>query len=232
MLINNIDIKTKYNAILNEKKISSSKTNLNLEWLKGALTPICLDEETNFCSIECKFTFEANSENEFTFKFSEFSKDIAKCILKFDNINMLYKSYIQDVKEPIRISLYNWEFTCKWIGYKFTNEITVNMNREKTKTINIEGNIKTPCILEIIPTIEMIDLTINGVANDPIIIKNLKQGKKIILNGEEGTVTECGINKFKDTDFWEFPFLLPGINNIKVDKDTCNINIKYKNRYK
>ena len=114
--------------------------------------------------------------------------------------------------------------------FKLSDEITINMNRETSKNINVEGNIKTPCIIEITPLLDTIDITISGL-NDDIVIKNLKVNKKIIINSLEGTVLEDGINKFADTDFWEFPYLLPGVNTIKINKDTCNINVKYKNRY-
>lgn len=231
MLINNSSANAKYNMVLNEKKISPSKTSSNLQWLKGALTPVCFDTETKFCDIECKFTMEANTEDEFWQKFSEFNKDTIECILKFDDINMLYKCYIQGAKEPTRITPYNWEFTCNWIGYKYKNEIVVDIRKELSKTIDVKGTLKTPCILEITPSTDLIDLIISGLANDPIIIKNLKQGKKIIIDSKEGTITEEGINKFKDTDLWEFPFLNPGVNNITLSKNSCDVTIKYEPRY-
>lgn len=231
MLINNSSANAKYNMVLNEKKISPSKTSSNLQWLKGALTPVCFDTETKFCDIECKFTMEANTEDEFWQKFSEFNKDTIECILKFDDINRLYKCYIQSVKEPVRITPYNWEFTCNWIGYKFSNEIIVKIKKEDSKNIKVRGNLKTPAIVEITPSIDLIDLVINGLANDPIIIKNLHANKKIIIDGKEGTVTEECINKFKDTDLWEFPFLNPGVNNITLSKNSCDVVIKYEPRY-
>ncbi|SUY30352.1 phage distal tail protein [Clostridium perfringens] len=231
MLINNSSANAKYNMVLNEKKISPSKTNCNLQWLKGALTPMLLDTETKFCDIECKFTMEANTEDEFWQKFSEFNKDTVESILKFDDINMLYKCYIQGAKEPTRITPYNWEFTCNWIGYKYKNEIVVNIRKELSKTIDVKGNLKTPCILEVTPSVDLIDLKLDGLANDPIIIKNLKQGKKIIIDSKEGTVTEEGKNKFSDTDFWEFPFLMPGTNTITLSKNNCDVTIKYEPRY-
>ncbi|MDM0974702.1 phage tail protein [Clostridium perfringens] len=231
MLINNSSANAKYNMVLNEKKISPSKTSSNLQWLKGALTPVLLEKETKFCDIECKFTMEANTEDEFWQKFSEFNKDTIECILKFDDINMLYKCYIQGAKEPTRITPYNWEFTCNWIGYKFSNEIIVKIKKEDSKNIKVRGNLKTHAIVEITPSIDLIDLVINGLANDPIIIKNLHANKKIIIDGKEGTVTEECINKFKDTDLWEFPFLNPGVNNITLSKNSCDVVIKYEPRY-
>ncbi|WP_415321417.1 phage distal tail protein [Clostridium perfringens] len=231
MLINNSNANAKYNIVLNEKKISPSKTDCNLQWLKGALTPILLEKETKFCDIECKFTMEANTEDEFWQKFSEFTKDTIECIIKFNNINMLYKCYVKEIKEPTRITPYNWEFTCNWIGYKFSNEIVVEIKKELSKTIDVKGTLKTPLILEITPSADLIDLVINGLANDPITIKNLHANKKIIIDGKEGTVTEEGINKFKDTDLWEFPFLNPGVNNITLSKNSCDVVIKYEPRY-
>lgn len=231
MLINNSSANAKYNMVLNEKKISPSKTSSNLQWLKGALTPVCFDTETKFCDIECKFTMEANTEDEFWQKFSEFNKDTIECILKFDDINMLYKCYIQGAKEPTRITPYNWEFTCNWIGYKFSNEIIVKIKKEDSKNIKVRGNLKTPAIVEITPSIDLIDLVINGLANDPITIKNLHANKKIIINGKEGTVLEEGKNKFEDTDFWEFPFLNTGMNKISLSKNSCDVVIKYEPRY-
>ncbi|MGU8157588.1 phage distal tail protein, partial [Clostridium perfringens] len=105
-------------------------------------------------------------------------------------------------------------------------------NRVNTKTINVLGTYKTEAIVEITPSIDLIDLTINGLANDPIIIRNLKQGKKIIIDGKEGTILEEGVNKFKDTeDFWEFPFLMPGNNEIILSKNSCDVTIRYEPRY-
>ena len=231
MLINNSNANAKYNIVLNEKKISPSKTDCNLQWLKGALTPMLLYTETKFCDIECKFTMEANTEDEFWQKFSEFTKDTIECILKFDDINMLYKCYVKEIKEPTRITPYNWEFTCNWIGYKFSNEIVVEIKKELSKTIDVKGTLKTPLILEITPSADLIDLVINGLANDPITIKNLHANKKIIIDGKEGTVTEEGKNKFSDTDFWEFPFLNPGTNTIILSKNSCDVAIKYEPRY-
>lgn len=99
------------------------------------------------------------------------------------------------------------------------------------KLFNVNGNYTVPVILEITPSADLIDITINGLANDPIIIKNLKQGKKIIINSKEVTVTEDGINKFGDTEFWEFPFLTPGPNTITLSKNSCDVVLKYEPRY-
>lgn len=39
------------------------------------------------------------------------------------------------------------------------------------------------------------------------------------------------MNKYGDTDMWDFPRLNPGTNTITVNKNNCDIKIKYKPRY-
>ncbi|HJC14671.1 MAG TPA: hypothetical protein H9705_02425 [Candidatus Fusicatenibacter intestinigallinarum] len=48
----------------------------------------------------------------------------------------------------------------------------------------------------------------------------------VIADGETCTVTRQGANKYPETDFWEFPSLLPGENQITTaDLMTLNIMI-------
>ena len=64
-----------------------------------------------------------------------------------------------------------------------------------------------------------------------ILIKNLTANKTVILDGELQKVTVDGVNKYSDTDMWDFPRLKPGGNKITVNKNNCNIKIKYKPRF-
>lgn len=231
MLINNLNAKLKYNLTLNEKKITPSSTTCNLQWPKGALTPILLDVESKFLDLECKCTIESNTEEEFWEKFSDFTKDTIECIIKFNNINMLYKCYIKEIKEPIRITPCNWEFTCSWVGYKFSNLVQVKLIKETEKTIRVKGTKETPVIVEITPNIEQVDFKIEGLSKEPITVKNLHANKKIIIDSIENTVLEEGTNKFKDVDLWEFPFLNVGINKIKLSNSNNTVILKYNPRY-
>ena len=112
-------------------------------------------------------------------------------------------------------------------------EVKEEIDRFTSKIIdiNVNGNLTTPAIIEIIPTIDLVDITIEGLADDPIIIKNLTADKKVIVDGELQKVTVDGVNKYGDTDMWDFPRLQPGANTIIVNKNNCDIKIKYKPRY-
>lgn len=231
MIVNDIDILTKYNAILTERNIQACEIVTFNDWLDNSLDPVKLALEKNkYSSINIKLYIEGKNENEILTKISEILNICKSGTIKFKDINYSYNFFIETHEEELIADFaYTIELTLK-STYKFLNENKVSFT-DYTKNINMQGNVKVPCIVEIIPTIDLIDLTINGLANDPIIIKNLKQGKKIILNGEDGTITQEGKNKFSDTDMWEFPFLLPGTNIIKLNKNSCNMTIKYKPRF-
>ena len=123
--------------------------------------------------------------------------------------------------------------------FKYSMEaLSIDMNRITSKTITVGGNHIAPCIIEITPTGDIIDYTITGAARnkitgtaEPIKLTNLKTGKKVIINGEDGTILQDGQNKYGESDFWEFPTLAPGRNTITVSNALCNVTIKYKPRY-
>ena len=161
---------------------------------------------------------------------SKFMGEVSECDIKFKNLSNFYhciltNSEIEDTEFDDWLYL-NLEF----VGYEYNTEVVEGMNRITTKAINVTGNLATPAIVEITPSVDLIDmvLTINGEA---ITIKNLTASKKIILNSEDCTVTELGINKFGDVDLWQFPQLSAGANTITVNKSTCDITIKYKPRF-
>lgn len=133
----------------------------------------------------------------------------------------------------------NFEINVTADPFKYKDYVSVSANVTASKTITVEGNYPTPCIIEITPQVNVISsLTISGIARnkiagelEDILIKNLTKGNKIVIDGENGTVIEGSSNKFADTDFWAFPSLLPGDNKITFSNTQSNITIKYKPRY-
>lgn len=134
------------------------------------------------------------------------------------------------------------EFLCN-DPLKYDNQYTtVSVTNETTAKVTTNTAVRTPMIIEITPTFNMTSMTLKGVAvsaingkDSPIVIKNITNGKKIIIDGEKGLVTEAGANKFGDMDFWEFPSLKKGDNNITITPATgtpqCTITFKYRACY-
>lgn len=133
----------------------------------------------------------------------------------------------------------NFEINVVADPFKYKDYISVSANVTASKTITVEGDYPTPCIIEITPQVNVISsLTIKGAARnkitgelEDILIKNLTKGNKVVIDGENGTVIEGSGNKFADTEFWEFPSLLPGGNEITFSNTQSNITIKYRPRF-
>lgn len=98
----------------------------------------------------------------------------------------------------------------------------------KTITFIARGNTEAPCIVELTPSIDLISITIKGLSDDPIVVKNLKGNKTLTINSEEGTVELEGINHYKDFDAWEFPQIKAGSNTVTINQAGVTMNIKYK----
>lgn len=190
-----------------------------------------ISEDIQFCNIKCIFLFKADTPNDFEEAFSQFCSDVKECELRFSDIALNFKCYLKSIGDIERIGRFHYLTEFKWIGYKYGDAITETMNRMTSKIINVTGNLNAPAVIEITPSENLTDLVITGVCEDFITINNLTAGKKIIIDGEFGTVLENGENKFEDTIMWEYPRLVPGINTITLSETNCDISIIFKPRY-
>lgn len=232
MLINNIDI-SKYNArVLDVNIQNSSISNLNDLDIKNKLLPLFLKSNVALNNITVTLLINSLDKRQYYLdKSNLLSSMLDSFDIYFKDRNLKFKCVLVNQADQASLRQIRGRFQLTFIGYNLENEVAQTINRVTSKTIDVTGNIKVPIKLEITPVIDMIDLKITGLSEDPLIVKNLKGNKTIMIDGIEGTVTQDGINKFEDTDMWEFPFLVPGKNNITLSKDTCNITIKYNPRY-
>ena len=230
MLVNNIDISIFKAECLN-KDIQSSNITIFDDWLENSLTPILLRKQETYKPVKVELFIKDKTDEDCLNNISNLVKQFGECTIKFDDLNYFYDCTILK-KNHTRTNKgkYTLDVELK-SGYAYKPTITEVMNRITSKTINVLGNTETPCIVEIIPIIDIIDITVEGFAEDPIVIKNLKANKIVIVDGESGTVTVDNVNKFDDTDLWEFPSLKSGPNTLKFSKNNCDINVKYKPRF-
>lgn len=232
MLINNVDIK-KYNAKLLNKEIKSVDIDTQEMWNKQSLLPLFLSKKVKYKHIELEILISTETETDTEINISnilkEFLNDTVE--IKFNGLGIIYNVMLVGNETVKTVRKEKKRLMLELIGYAYTDIVIENLDRILTKTITNTGNMDTPCVVEITPSIDIIDIKIEGLSDDPITIRNLKQGQKVIINGEDGTVLENGANKFGDTDMWEFPRLKPGANTITVSKSSTDINIKYKPRW-
>ena len=231
MLIDNTNIKI-LNAVLMEKNIQPSSIELDGEylWLSKSLSPIFPKQKFKFTSIEIKLYLKGKSESDVKNKVGLLIDKCKECNLNFED-DFYYKSFLINSNTENTLRKDTKKLNLSFIGYSYKEEVTEVMNRITSKTINVSGNLETPAIVEITPTTALADITLEGLADDPIIIKNLTANKTVVLDGELQKVTVDGMDKYGDTDMWDFPRLNPGKNTITVNKNNCDIKIKYKQRY-
>lgn len=230
MLVNNINIST-FKATLLSKDIQTAEIIIYDDWLRNALDPSYLGKKEKYKPVKIKLLIEDTNEDSALNDISNLIKQLEKCVIKFDDLSFYYSCTITNKKhEQITIGRYTLDVELK-SGYAYKDYITEIASRIASKTINIPSNQETQAIVEITPSIDLIDIVVNGLSKDPIVIKNLKQGQKVIINGEDGTVTCNGINKYGDTDLWNFPKLVPGANTLSFSQSNCDITIKYRPRW-
>lgn len=234
MLINENDI-TVYEAEVINKIIESPTFSIPKQWNKGAIAPITISKQFIYGTLILTILISASTEDLLIINKSDLINDISDSLIKDGEFYFKVTLTSSKESEPF-INEVN-DMYCETvelmldIDEKYKAEITESLSGVLEKTIYVPGNKETAAIIEITPTTALADITLEGLADDSIIIKNLTANKTVILDGELQKVTVDGVNKYGDTDMWDFPRLKPGANTIKVDKNNCDIKIKYKPRY-
>ena len=231
MLINGLHISI-YGGIQLQTDIQNSKQYSNYELLLNCNKPILLGKEEKLNSIKVEILFKGDSRDQILDNISNLISKLDGIIdLKLEGYSKTYKVILVDDVIQKKKSRKKYKLLLEFVGYSVMDEIIEVMDRVNNKTINVLGNKITQAIVEITPTNEISDITLEGLSDDPIIIKKLKANKTVVVDGELQKVTVDGVNKYGDTDMWDFPRLIPGENNIKVSRNNCNITIRYKPRF-
>lgn len=231
MLVNNADIKI-FKARLMSRNINNAEVEIFNHWGTNNLNPIFYKKGINkFKVLNITLDIVCNNSNELEIMKSNLIKQLENATIKFEDIEYYYRGFISGEPSYKYISASNETLDISLLVIAEKPQITEVMNRITTKTINVAGNTETPAIVEITPSIDIIDIVLTGLSDGPITIENLTGGKKVILNGEDGTAIVDGVNKFGDIDLWEFPRLKPGSNTITFNRSNVDINIRYKPRW-
>lgn len=237
MKINGVDAKEVYGV--KEWNVVPAFSTLKNEsvWNEGNLQPMLFGSTVGFKKISASIVIRGSNRDDIWNKSADFiSKLLEPCEIQFEGFEHYYALVLTNASQAEQ-SLKRWhKATLELQGYEYGAEIA-EVTSERTITINNIGNLKAPAIIEIVPLINLVDITITGAVKNlltgedkDIVIKDLINGQKTIIDGESGLVTQAGENKFNDVDMWDFPMLMQGINTITVDKDV-KLTVRYKPRY-
>lgn len=235
MLINGKNI-TEYGKVKQWRvDIKPRKMDHDSEWPRGSPMPIFQAPAATFKEITITLMVYGNGREDILHRISNILADLTDVTeLSLDGWEHGFRGVLEeaDVKELSDTSRRRFQqLELQFSGYEYGDEVAASTTGASVELTN-PGNVVSPAILEITPTIGAASVEITGICRDsntgtdlPVTIKNLTTGNKIILDGITGLITENGELKAADVDMWELPTLLPGTNTITVDTEYVNIKV-------
>nr|WP_302593950.1 hypothetical protein [uncultured Acetatifactor sp.] len=228
MKVNGIDIR-KYNAKQLTVDLQPPSFSANTEWLEGAATPHEFETEVQYGTLKLTILFRGSGRSEIVRTVSEMlalmtqRTELALDGYKGRYIGDITSNSLAKTKQANRYIL-----TLQFNGYLTDAEVVNTYTGVREARFTTLGTRKAPCIIIVHPTTNLQQLTISGFGEYDITIGDLKRDVEVIIDGEKGTVTEDGMNKFGDCDMWEFPVLVNGVENlITFSSNKCDIEIRY-----
>lgn len=226
------------NAHQHRVTYGTSSISNSSEWTKGSYAPVLLGNTIGLKTIKTVLVVKGKDREEIIRnKNLIISKCLEPVMLTLDDYQHKFWAVLKksDTEET---SMRRWHLlTLEWNCCECGDRITQTYESEKEVIINNPGNITTPVIIKILPQIGTSTLNITGLARNnllnetyDIVVKNTEINKEIILDGENGLVTENGEIKAGEVEMWELPSLMPGENTVTVD-ETVSLTISFLPRY-
>lgn len=227
MFINDIPI-SEYGAKLLSRKISSAEIDIKTFWPRNAMRPyIGKNPKYYYKNLELEIEFQG-SANEIEINKSRLIKALTSASVAFKALEHIYTGTIDKTSsgtqeygfEVLRVDMVVFE-------HEEMQSISIS---SQSSTIYLESNEITPAVIYLLPSADIPSLTLEGLG-ESIEIKNLTSGIEVIINGEDGSVTQAGENKWLDYDSWSFPKLMPGENEITISSPSATLRVEFSPRW-
>lgn len=232
MIVNGIDLKKKYSSVVwLSQTIKPRNVVTYTDWLDEGYRPVKSKSNryTDF-EIYVEMLVKAESKDECEIIMSSIMNDFDSGELQLDNMNFTYEfDFKSEDRELVKRWLYSYKITLSAYNKKGVSKTVAFSGKEKT--FLMEGTTKTPVVITIRSDIALTSLTVAGISDDAIIIKSIARNAEVIIDGQNCSVTENGVNILDKTNLWEFPRLLPGSNTITLD-NSCSVTVSYKPYFK
>lgn len=228
MKVNSVDIR-KYNAKQLTVDIQPPPIAINSEWVEGAPMPHEFHTQVKYGSLKLTILFRGSGRNEIIRCISEFlSLMTKKSEIQLDGYKGIYVGELQSESIEKTKASTKYILTLDFAGYMRDEEVVNEYRGEREAMFETLGTRDAPCIIEIMPRKDVQEFAISGFGSNDIIIWNLEAGKRITIDGERGTVTQDGRNKFAECDMWEFPVLKKKeVNVVEFSSGDCDVKIHY-----
>ncbi len=232
MIVNGIDMTQKYGTkiIWLNEEIRSRKIITHMNWLDEAYDPVqCKENSYREFDIYIELLIRGNA-SEFELVRSSLLKDFDSGKIQLDKMDFLYDFCIQS-ENPTRLNATKSRYEITLTGY---SKLGVQQSLDftgKEQTFTAPGTDKTPAVLVLSSNIGLNSLTIEGLTEQAFTITEVQKDSKIVIDGENCTITENSENILGKTDLWEFPQVIPGTQTLKLSSE-CTANLSYYPRYR
>lgn len=210
------------------------------EWIRASPSPVFFRNDIGFKTLKIVLLIKKAGGRELLLRARSeiLSRLLEPVEIVLDNyVNCFYgilEKYSAQENAMRRWHTLTLEFNC----YECGRQVTASFIETDQATVTNTGNIITPAVIEITPLSGTVSLLVTGICRDtdtgedlPVVLKNLKTGKTVMIDGETGLITEDGILKAGDTEIWALPSLLPGDNRITLDNKWMELTVKFRPRF-
>lgn len=236
MLINEKNI-TAYNAKQWRVDIGNREVKNDSEWVRGSPLPFFCGNTAGFKEFTITLMVYGADREDIQHNISDILADLLEpAYIELDGyvhkfLGILDKYSVKEHSDHSRHRFQSLEL--QFSGYEYGAETSVSVSGVASATITNPGNVISPAIIDLTPTIGAASITLTGICRDsvsgadlPVTIKELTTDSKIILNGVTGLITENGALKAADVDMWALPTLLPGVNTINFGTNKINAVVR------
>lgn len=228
----NIDLRKKYkNVTWLSQTVKPRNVVTYVEWLAESFLP-AKSKPNRYTDFEIciEMLVKGKSKEECELTMSSIMSDFDSGELQLDNMNFTYDfDFKSEDRELVKRWLYSYKINLN--AYSKKGILRTVEFTGKEKTILMEGTSKSPAIVTITPDIALVNLTVTGITDEAITIKDIARNAKVVIDGQNCTITENGQNILNKTDLWEFPRLMPGKNIITLD-NSCSVKVDYRAFYR
>lgn len=240
MQINGIDI-SQWHARQWAVSIGNHAITNSSEWNRGSPDPFLTGGAISFKTIKVTLLIKDSTRETMTLDRSNIVAALLEpADIVLDGFIHKFRAVLSkdaSFEETVNYRQDRWhKLNLELQGYEYGSEVAVSGSSELS--IVNPGNLNTPAVLELLPTISTVPVTIQGICRDPatgedspVVVRALTTNKKVIIDGETGLITQEGAQKAGDVDLWELPLLAPGVNTITCDNVNITMTIKFKPRY-
>lgn len=208
------------------------------EWVRGHPTPVLFKNEIGFKTLKITLMIKTDGRQNILERCSKILSHLLEpAELILDGFEHRFYGVLKKHTHSERVMKRWHTLTLEFDCYEFGQEVSQTFSGLAEMTVNNPGNILTPAIIEITPQIGVSQITLTGICCDsntgedlPVILEELETGKKIILDGETGLITQDGTLK-TETEIWSLPALLPGENKITVTSNRMDIAVRFRPRF-